>query len=374
MITRELNHRIAVVTTSIAIPKLLRDYAFEARTHSFDRTSFIFVGDKNTVREAYDFCVKLQEETGLVVHALDQSSQESYLSRFPNLQTHIPWNSIQRRNVGMMLAYEQNADLVITIDDDNYIVSGQDYFGSHSVAGSQTECKVISSSTGWFNVCQALRERNGIPFFPRGYPLAERTFGSSCADTGSETSARIAVNAGLWLGDPDIDAFARLTHKIESVDMKIDFAPTFALAFGTWAPFDSQNTAFDRSVIPAYFLSPYVGRYDDIFAGLIVRRIADHLGQHISFGQPLVRQVRNPHNLLVDFDRERFGYETCDRFCELLRRSKLTKQDYLGCAREIVNWMEGELVPFHGWTRDQRDNFSKYAAAYETWVEAFEGF
>lgn len=52
-----------------------------------------------------------------------------------------------------------------------------------------------------------------------------------------------------------------------------------------------------------------VGRYDDIWPSYVVEAIANHLGQLISFGPPVVYQERNPHNYFVDFDNERMGMQ-----------------------------------------------------------------
>ena len=46
---------------------------------------------------------------------------------------------------------------------------------------------------------------------------------------------------------------------------------------GTWSPFNSQNTALSAKIIPAYPLSPKVGRYDDIWASYVIYRIAGPL-------------------------------------------------------------------------------------------------
>ena len=85
-----------------------------------------------------------------------------------------------------------------------------------------------------------------------------------------------------------------------------------------WTPFNSQNTALARRVLQAYFLSPHVGRFDDIFASFIVKRIADHLGEGVAFGRPLVRQTRNQHDAWEDLDLERMGCRLCDKFVDAL--------------------------------------------------------
>jgi hypothetical protein len=66
--------------------------------------------------------------------------------------------------------------VVITIDDDNFFVSGQDFVGQHCEALSvgSKGVPIVTSSSGWYNICEALREKRGIPFYHRGYPLEQR--------------------------------------------------------------------------------------------------------------------------------------------------------------------------------------------------------
>lgn len=103
------------------------------------------------------------------------------------------------------------------------------------------------------------------------------------------TDVRVAVSAGMWLGDPDIDAMARLCLMLNATSYTR--TDSYVLSPSTWSPFNSQNTAVLREVIPAYFMSWCVGRYDDIWPSYVVRRICDHLQQSVSYGLPVVHQV-----------------------------------------------------------------------------------
>jgi len=47
---------------------------------------------------------------------------------------------------------------------------------------------------------------------------------------------------------------------------------SYVMANGTWCPFNSQNTALHRDLIPAYVLSPLIGRMDDIWARCVPPR------------------------------------------------------------------------------------------------------
>lgn len=150
----------------------------------------------------------------------------------------------------------------------------------------------------------------------------------------AQTEKRVVCNAGLWLDDPDLDAITRLTNDICA--LRYTREQSFVLANGTWSPFNSQNTAFARDMLEAYWLSPVVGRYDDIWASYIIDRIADHLGHVVCYGFPLVKQERNPHNYFVDHQKEEDGLELTDRFCEMLRGFTITGSSYYECYKCLL--------------------------------------
>ena len=203
---------------------------------------------------------------------------------------------LQRRNVSILVAFERGAEVIITIDDDNFFVEGQDFIGDHAapiLAGEQA-METLSSNTGWLNVCGFLEDKRGFEFYPRGYPMDQRWPALPSIHRSRQAPCRVAVNAGLWLDDPDVDAITRLCNDISA--KRYTRETSFALAPGTWCPFNSQNTAVWREAIPAYCLSPNIGRYDDIWASYVMLIIMEHLGHSVAFGFPLVKQERNPHN------------------------------------------------------------------------------
>ena len=51
--------------------------------------------------------------------------------QYPEFDAHLPWRCIQRRNVSILYAYEQGCDVIIAIDDDNYVLAGTDFVGTH---------------------------------------------------------------------------------------------------------------------------------------------------------------------------------------------------------------------------------------------------
>ncbi len=332
---------VCIVTTTINRPVLLQAYCENARAHGHKDVQFVIIGDKKTPPDVGAYCATLSNDYGYQVDYLDVDAQLSYLASYPELGEHLPFNSIQRRNIGLLIGYQTGRDVIVTIDDDN-LVGEDDYFGAHGDVGNSIERDSISSDTGWFNVCEMLEEEAGRPFYHRGYPMEQRwSDGETFRD---RRKARVVVNAGLWLNDPDIDAVTRLDMPIRTVGVRPELPERLLLASGTWCPFNSQNTALAREVIPAYFLSPYVGRYDDIWASYFLRKIVDHLGDAVQYGQPLVTQERNVHNLWVDLDKERDGMQLTDRLVSMLRGLQLEEETYGACFQELTEGVSSAVL------------------------------
>jgi hypothetical protein len=355
--------KTAIVTTTIYVPKLLETYAADAK--KFNRNCFfVVVADKKTPPEAENFCAGLEAE----LHYFNLERQATYLKKYPELNEHLVWNSIQRRNIGILFAYEQGANQIITIDDDNFLVD-EDFIGLHEV-GTEKEMEVISSKTDWLNVCDFLKEEFGRRFYHRGFP-PEKRFLKENLETKKE-SRKIVVNAGLWLEDPDIDALTRLYFPNQPINaLSYTREDNFALAKDTYSPFNSQNTALHRDIIPAYFLSPYVGRYDDIWASYIVKRIADHLGHAISFGKPIVKQERNPHNYWKDLDAESMGMILTEKFTDILRSIELTGKNYGDCYRELTKKLDKSIEDCD-FSEEKRRYLSGYLLGMRVWLKTFE--
>lgn len=361
--------KYSIVTTTIHVPRLLSAYVDDCRHFGHD-CLFVVVGDKQTPREAETYCRTLTKRTGTEIVYMDVSHQEHYLARFPELRRYLPYRSVQRRNVGLLYAYERGAEGIVTIDDDNFLHT-KDFLGAHRLGRSNLD--VAAARSGWFNVCSFLQEKDKREFFHRGTPLEARFMRGGVRMQKREVY--VAVNAGLWLEDPDIDALTRLYflgNPIRSV--AYSRKKNFALAPKTWSPFNSQNTALAREVLPAYFLSPVVGRYDDIFGSYVVRRIADHLGHAVAYGFPLVVQHRNPHNHWKDFlELEATGHRLVGVFAAALRSILLAGRDYHACYREIIRSLPKALSRAgHTLTAEECAYFLEHVNGMKIWHATFE--
>ncbi len=361
--------KTTIVTTTINIPHLLTKYAENARAFGHRDVDFIVVGDRKSPAGTAEFCKSLSDIYPCTY--LDIPAQQRYLEQFPDLWKHLRFDSIQRRNIGMLMAWEGAADVVITIDDDNF-VSNQDFVGLHGMVGSMRQLPAYSSTSGWMNVCSFLKADDGVRFYHRGYPQSLRWKEQEQFVSVHRGTRTIAVNAGFWLDNPDIDAITRMERQPVVRSFEPSWPGNFMLQPGTWSPFNSQNTAMMRDVVPAYFLSPYVGRYDDIWASYLINRISEHLGHAIAFGEPLVRQERNPHDLWRDIDVERNGMIMTDRFCAALRSIPLKGSTYHECFAEVGQQLGHAWVSEPKWDASQKEWRERLIQGMEIWHGVLE--
>lgn len=365
-----LEKSFVIVTTTINIPHLLDDYAADAKRFGRNLCGFIVIGDRKTPTGTADYCADLSRRSGIECRYVAPDEQESYLSRWPKFRDYLPWNSIDRRNIGMVMAYQGGADIVVTIDDDNYLAQ-PDYLGSHDHLGETQPIEAVSNQSGWWNVCEMLSEARGIPFYHRGHPYSKRWTADEAFQTTSMVQARAVVNAGLWLDDPDVDAIARLNAPIRATGPSPLYRPRIACDVGTWAPFNSQNTAMTRDLIPAYFLFPCVGRYDDVWASYVMRHLTDTAGDLVTYGSPLVRQKRNPHSYFKDFDDERFGVEHTDMFIEAVRACILPDGPYRARFAAVATQFPQRIAEACERTGKDAALFDEVAHGMTLWANLF---
>ncbi len=265
----------AIVTTTIYPPtKAIK--LFDAMAD----WRLIVIGDKKTPPD-------YRLERGTYVSPEDQESYDDELSQA------IGWNCIQRRNFGLLLAYDMGAEIVALVDDDNI---PYEQWGQNLMVGREVEVNHYDTDLPAFDPVGAT---NMPHLWHRGYPLqllSQRDY-----RTVSRKTMNADAQADFWNGDPDIDAICRMEYA-----PKCNFDPEcFPLASNRTSPFNSQNTFLSRSVLKHYFLFPHIGRMDDIWASYYVQA----KGCRVVYGRPSVFQERNDHDLVRDMREEYFGYE-----------------------------------------------------------------
>lgn len=341
--------RTCVVVTTINVPEVILGYAENALRYGHDDVGFLVVGDKKTPDEPAQDVVDRVKVSGLRAEYWDIELQEKWLKPFPRFNEIIPYNSDNRRNIGFLAALEKGAEVVVSIDDDNYAIADEDFFGAHAIVGQEVTLTSVHASNGWFNPCGLLEFEPNIAVYSRGYPFGKRwndkvTFGRA--------SGRVAVSMGLWTGDPDVDAVTRLAGPVRSLGLKAR-QPSFLLE-NCYMPINSQNTAVHRDAMPAFYFvlqgakidGLIMDRYGDIWAGFFLNKVVAHIGDRIAVGSPLVKHVRNRHDLLRDLQNELWGMVITEYLASHIDGVPLASRTYAGSYAELAESIKGiDLYP-----------------------------
>lgn len=152
----------------------------------------------------------------------------------------------------------------------------------------------------------------------------------------------VVINVGLWTGNADYDAPQSLQKMDESRPER--FLPPMVgsrlIPRHQYVPICGMNLFVKREAFPLMYFplmgegSPY-RRFDDIWMGVIAKKVCDHLGWSVAVGEPYVRHVRasDPFKNLV---KEAPGIVENETFWEVIDGIKLDSgADALECIWEI---------------------------------------
>lgn len=356
-----------ITITTINVPTFIEGICENLNAYGHSDASILVIGDVKTPTETKEYCEKTARKFGVEIEYLGIEEQKKALSDHKKLLGLFPYNTPDRVILGGMLSYIRGCDRLIAVDDDNYTTE-HDFVGFHSITGTESELNLIKNESGWFNVHNALEEEHDIPFYPRGYPWGQRNPESN-KKTYQSQKARVIVNQGLVLEDPDIDAISRLFWPIRATAMSSEFDSQFGLYPGTWSPFNYQNTSLCRELIPLYYRPLSTKRNADIWTAYLFNKLAEHFGDVITFGQPLVKQIRNTHNLWEDLDVELINNRAADYFITILRSVRLTEKTYFEALRELLNESQKEMGKMDGVPSPEFEMIKEFFNEYQIWYE-----
>lgn len=244
--------------------------------------TLIVVGDLKTPHKSY-------EKLNCIY--LDPEYQEF---TYRELSESIGWNSIQRRNIGFIEAYNRGADVVATVDDDNI---PYDNWGEDLYVGKTIELDLYEPELDVFDPLSITKSNN---VWHRGYPIEYVPHRHNVKYKG-KTKRKVLIQADLWDGDPDIDAIARLSIKpcVKFSEITGPYCSNFI------SPFNSQNTFLSREALPYYSVLPNIGRMDDIWGGYIAQK---YFPNSLIYNKATVYQDRNTQDLITNLENEILGY------------------------------------------------------------------
>ncbi|MEM9446962.1 MAG: hypothetical protein AAGA75_00330 [Cyanobacteria bacterium P01_E01_bin.6] len=372
-----------IVVTTIYSGEFLDDYFEHFNTrHQLDQVRFYVVGDISTPPECRQKVEKYQAE-GLPWIYLGQEEQEKFLAPFPELAVEIPWKSDNRRNIGFLMAYRDRCDVIVAIDDDNYPRKDWPFLEGHQHVGKEVTLPTAIGHQVWFNLCTMMDvncKAQGVDgtVYARGFPYKRRD--PRCGYIDDTTHTRfVAINAGLWSGDPDVDAATRL---VTGCAAEAKFSQSALLDPGSVMPINTQNTALLRDAIPAYYYvkmgHPVGGmkldRFGDIFSGFFVQKCAQAVGHAVRIGSPVVEHRRSPHNLYKDLWNELAGMVVIDDMLPLLEAPLPKASNYSDAALTLAEWIWSWSQKQEGflWDEELRFYFSTVSKNIELWTATCE--
>jgi hypothetical protein len=191
--------------------------------------------------------------------------------------------------------------------------------------------------------------------------------------------AKVGVVAGMWLGDPDIDATTWLNGKVQAT--RYTGPDCFALDQGTWSPINTQNTCVARELVPAYLCVPMgwpvpggkIERYGDIWGGYFLQAMMRGTPWLVTFGRPVVDHRRNPHDYVDDLRFEFWGMVLTDWLLgELKGQFKPTASSIAARCKEVADFLVGSaLTRLPVWCPvEMRQFLSETATTMHAWSEA----
>jgi hypothetical protein len=272
------------------------------------------------------------------------------------------------------MALERGCDVLISIDDDNFCLPGTDFVAEHQVVGSIAVANCVKSSDGWFNLCSLLSGPEQPAIFPRGFPYAVQKTERKTELVSAPQPLKIAMNAGLWLDEPDVDAVFRLCRRPRITGFT---GTNVLLGPDVWSPINTQNTALTREAALTYYYVrmgfPLKGlsidRFGDILSGYLTQKCVKHLGHAIRVGTPILDHRRTPHNLFKDLYHELAGIVLLEEFIPWLREVPLEGTTYLAAYESLAGRIAEGADRFAGfiWDDGGREFLREMSRSMQIW-------
>jgi hypothetical protein len=316
---------VCVVVPTIREPECVRSYVANARQHGFDtdRLFVLLVTEEFCDTDGMDAMLEEEGVDGAVFDgpARDAWFEDHDVAEYSHL---IPEASHAQTSFGLLYLWAEGFEHGVFIDDDTRPIDEWDFFGRHlrnlSYDGDVLE---LGSDTRWVNVLHERADDHGL--YPRGFP-----YGAMGETT---TSRRVRVSnvvasQGLWTNVPDLDAVrilmdGDLRGQATTRTAADDYGEEFVTAPGDYLTVCSMNLAFSRDVVPAFYQLPMddnewgVGRFDDIWSGVFLKRAADLVGDAVLSGYPLCRHDKAPRPTFDDLNAEVPGLELNEHLWEV---------------------------------------------------------
>ncbi len=342
---------ICVVVPTIREYDCVRAYVQNAREHGFDtdRLTFVLVTE--------DFCEtdqmrEMLADLGVDGEVFDGSRRESWYSE-QDIEAYshvVPAARHAVTSFGLLYMWTHpQFEYGVFVDDDT-LPGEEDFFGRHLAnLGYEGRVESVASDERWVNVLYQAAEEHGL--YPRGYPYSAMDETVETETTRVERG-EVVASQGLWTNVPDLDAVrilmdGDLDGQAQTRTEADQFERDFVVAPGNYLTVCSMNLAFRREVIPAFYQLPMddnewsVGRFDDIWSGVFLKRACDLLGGQIYSGRPLCAHNKAPRSTFDDLHNEVAGLELNEHIWRLVDDAGTNADSYEAAYRAMAEALLG---------------------------------
>jgi len=303
--------------------------------------------------------------------------KDHFTNTYEKYSSAIPEKCHAETSFGFLVAYKEGADVILELDDDCFHASNHNLIREHLNNLLSNGGFIVSSNSKWYNTIENLVLNNDFVVFPRGHPYAPEARIESY-NWKKTNNRKCVLNMGLWAGYPDLDALTILYNggldgrcSIKSVGLKRD---KVIVDGGTYFAICSMNTSFQRRIVPAFYQLYMkvmgVDRFDDIWSGLFIKKIADHVSDNICLGKPLVYHDKRTRSTFKDLKAELEGMIINETLWRIVDSLELNSKDYFECYLELANGIEKNVEKFS--EKAHRDFISLQVEKMKLWLEVVD--
>jgi len=229
------------------------------------------------------------------------------------------------RSYGFWLAYKNKFDYILTLDDDCLPFSDNKYEHEQFI---QTHLDMINQSDSYWQWTTKEIKSRGVPYQNLGH---------------RET----LINMGFWRRNADLDGISQLIYGARDLEPKI-LNPVMP---GYYYPMCAMNLFFRVKAVPMmYFLlmgSKYnIDRFDDIWCGIVSKKICDHLGYLVRAGKPSLIHER-ASNVWINIEKEWTGLKMNEDFWKIIDKIDLKEKTIVGCYKEIAEVLKTQISSYY---------------------------
>lgn len=255
----------------------------------------------------------------------------------------IPRKTSACRSFGYWKAWQTGAQTILTLDNDCY----PDWRSKNHWVGGHEKNLRRTATLDWVSSCD-------LPF-TRGFPYRIRH------------QSEIVLSHGVWSNVPDLDA----PSSLHEPDLRLQPAwRTEVVPRWNYFPLCGMNLGWKRDITPALYFGlfgPEYGfdQYDDIWAGVLAKKVIDHLGFACVTGAPSVDH-RKQSDVFLNLRKQAPGLEMNENFWRIVQQIDLRGADtvldaYIVLIASLPLEIDGEP---EGWTR-------RFKQAALIWAELF---